>query len=59
LIQVTVENEQELKFLVDILSAEGLSFFAFHEPDLNNQITAVCIEPSPLTQKLIKKFPLL
>lgn len=36
-----------------------LHFTLFREPDLNNQITAVAIEPSPKTQKLVSKIPLM
>jgi hypothetical protein len=36
-----------------------LAYTAFREPDIGNEITAIAIEPSPLTQKLVSKIPLL
>jgi hypothetical protein len=36
-----------------------LDHTVFREPDIGNEITAVAIEPSPATQKLVRKIPLL
>lgn len=37
----------------------GLKFSVFIEPDINNEITAVCIEPSETTKKLTSRYPLM
>lgn len=36
-----------------------LSYTAFREPDIGNEITAIAIEPCKLSQKLVSKIPLL
>lgn len=59
LVQLEVNNEEELKELIRKLERHQLCFSVFREPDIGNLITAVAIEPSELTQKLVKKLPLL
>lgn len=59
LIQLTVANESELNALEDELRLNGIKHFVFKEPDLDNQVTAICIEPSKTTRTLTKKFKLL
>ena len=59
LVQLEVNNEDELKALIQKLDRHQLCYSAFREPDIGNQITAVAIEPSEITQKLVRKLPLL
>lgn len=59
LVLVTVENEQELTDVIEKCQEKFLDYTVFREPDIGNLITAVAIEPSPVTQKLISKFKLL
>jgi hypothetical protein len=59
LIEVTVNDLQELTNLIELLELSELKYAAFTEPDLNDELTALCIEPSNLTQKLISNLPLL
>jgi hypothetical protein len=44
---VVVKNEKKLLEVVEELSAQGIEFSAFREPDepFNNSMTAVCTEP--------------
>ncbi len=58
LVCVSVRDENELKKLANKCSARDLRFFVFKEPDINNEITAIAIEPSEMTQKLISNYPL-
>ena len=58
LVCVSVKDEDELKKLASKCEARDLRFFVFKEPDIDNQITAIAIEPSDITQKLISNFPL-
>jgi len=59
LVQVTVPSKNDLEAFRDTLDFHGLKYYAFHEPDLGDELTALCIEPNPLTLKLIKKLKLL
>ena len=58
LIFLSVENEQELKRFIQKFQIYDLKHTVFVEPDLDNQITAVCVEPSERTQKLCSHLPL-
>lgn len=59
LICLAVSNETDLKRLIEKCSMKDLEFSIFREPDLNNEITAICIEPSEETQKLVSNLPLM
>lgn len=59
LVQLEVENEQKLKELIQKCRKKQLYYTIFREPDIGNEITAIAIEPSPLTQKLVSHLPLL
>jgi hypothetical protein len=37
----------------------GIKYSIFREPDINNQITAITLEPSEASMKLTSSFPLL
>lgn len=58
LIYLVAENEQQLEELLYKLSLKDLEVSIFREPDLDNQITAICC----LTKKnssIFKNYPLL
>jgi len=48
-----------LENLIDKLKANNLNYVAFYEPDINNQLTAICIEPNELSHKLTSSIPLM
>jgi hypothetical protein len=58
-VQLAVKDEAELKALIRKLQAEELMVSVFREPDLNNVITAICVEPSEATQRLTSSIPLM
>lgn len=55
---LAVPNEDQLKFLVRQLSEAGIKHSIFIEPDIDNQITAIAIQPSEAACKLCSSFPL-
>ena len=59
LAQLSVENEDALKHLIHKLQKSNIKYSIFREPDLGNQITAIAIEPSDKTRKLISHLPLM
>ena len=59
LVCLAASDEAELNSLIDKCTMRGLEFSVFREPDLNNEITAICIEPSEQTQKVVSNYPLM
>jgi len=53
-----VENEERLFLCLEKFKYYGLKTTEFREPDIENQLTAIAIEPGELTRKLTKKLPL-
>lgn len=59
LILLELKDEKQLKLLSRRCEELNLAHTVFREPDIQNQVTAVAIEPSLLTKKLVAKIPLL
>lgn len=59
LVFLSVENKQELLDLVETLDQKGIVMSKFHEPDLDNDLTAIAIEPSPTARRLVSSLPLM
>ena len=59
LIFLSVENESELFHYLDKIKYYGIKYTTFTEPDIGNQLTAVCIEPSERSRKLVSRLPLI
>ena len=55
---LTVSDENALIDLIVKASLRGIKYTVFREPDLNNQITAVALEPSLKSKKLTSSLPL-
>lgn len=58
LILLSVEDENALKELLLKASEKGIRHSAFTEPDINNQITSIILEPHEETYKLVSNLPL-
>ncbi|VDM10415.1 unnamed protein product [Wuchereria bancrofti] len=56
---LSTKNEKELIDLIEKCEQKNLKYSAFREPDLGNSVTAIAIEPSEVTQKLVAHLPLL
>lgn len=59
LVELEAEDEEELISLVIKSERRGIKYTVFQEPDIGNQITAIALEPSPETQKLVRNLPTL
>ena len=55
---LSVSDEETLNELYDRALSMGLRVAAFREPDVNDSITAIAIEPCPEAQELCKELPL-
>lgn len=51
-------NEQELILLLENAEKYGIKFSVFREPDIDNQITAIAIEPGVKSRKLCSSLKL-
>lgn len=58
LICLSAKDEQHLSVLAEKCKERGLEILVFREPDVGNEVTAICIEPSEITQKLVSNLPL-
>ena len=59
LVQLSIENEEELTKLILKLEKNQIKHSIFREPDLNNEITAIAIEPSDKVRRLLSNLPLM
>lgn len=59
LVQLSTVDEQSLLKLIEKCEYNKIKYTAFREPDIDNQITAIAIEPSLITQKMVSNLPLL
>ena len=57
--QLSVEDEDSLKLLIYRLQQLNIKYSIFREPDIDNQITAIAIEPSIKTKKIVSNLPLM
>jgi peptidyl-tRNA hydrolase len=55
---LSVTNENELTQLIDKATALGIKFSTFREPDIDDQITAIALEPGSLSKKLCSSLKL-
>ena len=58
LIVLSVEDENELTMLLLRARSEGLKISAFLEPDINNELTAIAMEPHEETYAMTSHLPL-
>ena len=55
---LSVDNEESLKNLINKAHDRGLKYSVFTEPDIDNQITSIAIEPCDETERLVSNLPL-
>ena len=58
LVFLTARDEQHLEELLQKADFKGLVTTSFREPDINNELTAIAIEPSVFTKRLVSSLPL-
>ena len=59
LVYVTVPSEFHLEKLIRKAQQRNIKYSAFKEPDIDNQITSVALEPCDETRKITSSFPLM
>lgn len=55
---LNIENEQELYQLVERAKEHDIKVSIFREPDVDDQITAIALEPGIKSKKLCSNLPL-
>jgi len=55
---LSAKNEQDLEKLINKTKNKNIKHSVFRESDLDNQITAVCLEPGNESKKLCSNFKL-
>ena len=58
LVLLSVNNERELVILINKFSEHKLNVTIFKEPDIDNEITSIAVEPCELSKKLTSNLPL-
>ena len=58
LVFLSVANLEELESFLDKVKSKGIIHSAFYEPDINNQLTAIALEPSEVAQKICSSLPI-
>lgn len=58
IVLLSTTSEESLDLIRAVADNHGLRHAPFYEPDLDGQLTAVAIEPSQLTSKILSKLPL-
>ena len=53
-----VNSEQDLIDLLEISKKHNIASSLFKEPDLNNSLTAIALEPGLISKKICSKLPL-
>jgi hypothetical protein len=55
---LSVKDEQELIQLRDKLTQKGINVSSFQEPDLDNQLTSISVEPGKESARWLSSLPL-
>lgn len=55
---LSVANESELTRLAEEAKRHDIRFSVFREPDIDNQVTAIALEPGTKSKKLCSKLKL-
>lgn len=55
---LTARSEDEFSQILEKATSQNIKFSAFKEPDLDNQITAIALEPGIQSKKLCSQLPL-
>lgn len=59
LIFLTTENENSLKEFIKKADSKNITISIFREPDIDNEITAIAIEPCDNSRRMCGSLPLL
>ena len=55
---LSADNEQHLHRITSLAEERGVKFSKFYEPDLDNQLTAIALQPGRESKRLCSSLPL-
>lgn len=58
IVLLATKSKESLDLLYSVLTNNNVKNKPFHEPDLNNAITAIAVEPTEQASKLLSQLPL-
>jgi len=58
LVYLAVKTESELSQYLQKAQSKGIASTAFTEPDIQNSLTAIALEPCDATRRLVSNLPL-
>ena len=59
LVELSVNNQEELLELAEKLRWKDIVFSEFREPDLDNAVTAIVMEPTQKARRMVSSIPLM
>jgi len=54
---LSVKDEKEMLFLIEKAHSRGITISIFREPDIDNQVTAIALEPSDESKRVCRNLP--
>jgi peptidyl-tRNA hydrolase len=58
-IALGIPDQRELEMLARKAEKKGITVVRFYEPDIDNQLTSICLEPCEATRRITSHLPLL
>jgi peptidyl-tRNA hydrolase len=59
LVELSIENQEKLLELTEKLRWKDISFSEFREPDMDNELTSIALEPTEKARKVVSSMPLM
>lgn len=59
LVELSIENQEKLLELTEKLRWKGISFSEFREPDMDNELTSIALEPTEKARRVVSSMPLM
>ncbi len=59
LVFLSIQDEYHLNTLLEKANVRGIKTTSFYEPDRDNELTAIALEPSVISKKLVSSLPLM
>lgn len=58
IVVLAIPGESELATLIEKVKERQINYSVFREPDLDDQLTAICLSPGPKSKKICRNLKL-